>query len=138
MHNNYYFYLSSNDSKDKHPENSPDDFTIELPRSLTLNGDWEFCLKELTSPPASEILYICSDLCVESFACNTSYPILRVVSGGVSKNKRTLTFDDPYYVRVKTDRLGHLRIFIRGADLKPIHFKSGIVTCTLHLKRVLS
>jgi hypothetical protein len=135
MHNNYYVYLKSNDSKDNHPENLPSDFTVELPRPLSLDGDWVCCLKEITFPPASEVLYICSDLCVESFACDTSYPILRVVASG-SKKKRTLNFEDPYYVRVKNDRLQHLRIFIRGVDLKPFNYQSGIVTCTLHLKRI--
>jgi hypothetical protein len=137
MENSYYLYLTSEDSTDRHPENSPSDFTVELPRPLSLTGDWECCLKELCAPPGFEVLYVCSDLCLESFACDTSYPVLRVVYGSTkSKKKSSLTFDNPYYVRVYTDRLHRLRIFIRGERLEPISFKSGTVTCTLHLTRV--
>jgi hypothetical protein len=88
MENNYYLYLTSEDSTDIPPENSPSDFTVELPRSLSLDGDWECCLKELCAPPGSEVLYVCSDLCLESFACDTSYPVLRVVSGTTKSTKK--------------------------------------------------
>jgi hypothetical protein len=135
MDTSYYLHLKSNDSKDVHPQNTPGDFTIELPRTLYLCGKWECSLKEVVLSSNASIVYVCSDLCVESFACDTAYPILRVITHK-SKRTTTLTFNDPHYIKVNTRTLERLRIFIRGSELKPITTSSAIVYCTLHLKRV--
>jgi hypothetical protein len=136
MEANFYLYLTSEDSRNAHRANTNIDFTIELPRTLYLDGEWECSLKEVTfSLPNPNILYVCSDLCVESFACDTSYPILRVVPN-VKPNLTSLTFNDSYYVGVNKRRLEQLRIFIRGEKLTSVTTKTGIVYCTIHLKRV--
>jgi len=134
MEANYYLYLTSEDSKKVHPDNTNVDFTIELPRTLYLDGVWECCLKDVTfSSPNANIVYVCSDLCVESFASDTSYPILRTVPN-IEPTTTSLTFNDSHYVRVNKLSLGRLRIFIRGDKLLPT--KTGIYYCTIHLKRV--
>jgi hypothetical protein len=136
MEANYYLYLTYDDSRNVHPDNKNADFSVELPRTLYLDGDWECCLKDVTfSSPSPNILYVCSDLCVESFAHDTSYPILRCIPN-IVPNSTSLTFSESYYVRVNKRSLGRLRIFIRGDKLVPITTGTGIVYCTIHLKRV--
>jgi hypothetical protein len=126
MDTSYYLYLKSNDSKNV-PQNTPGDFTIELPRTLHLSSEWECSLKEVISSSRTNTVYVCSDLCVESFACGTAYPILRVIHNKSKQTSTTLTFIDPYYVTVNKPRLDRLRIFIRGSELTPTTTKSDIV-----------
>jgi hypothetical protein len=129
MEANYYLYLTYEDSRNVHPDNTNIDFTIELPRTLYLDGEWDCCLKDVTfSSPNPNIVYVCSDLCVESFACDTSYPILRVVPS-IEPNSISLTFSDSYYIRVHKRSLGLIRIFIRGDKL--LTTKTGIAYCTI-------
>ena len=134
----FYVYLSSKDSRDKHPENVPDDFIVELPRTLTLEGDWECSLREIklsNSIEKEEELFVCTDVCEESFACDTYTPILRVVSTTRKTKTMTKMFTDPFYVRVKQDRFQDIRIFIRGGRLKTTIIMTGTLTCTLHYRK---
>jgi hypothetical protein len=80
MEANYYLYLTCEDSRNVHPDNTNVDFMIELPRTLYLDGEWKCCLKDVTfSSPNPNIVYVCFDLCMVYFARDTSYPILRVI-----------------------------------------------------------
>ena len=136
MGNEYYFYITSDDSKEQHPENKGSDFTVELTKSINLEGDWECSLKQVgfSSDIDTDILYICSDLCEESLACGSFYPVLRVVSNKTKKTWRSLTFNDPYYVRLRGQSIQRIRIFLRGVQLAPVTLDT-LLTCTLHLRK---
>ena len=139
MEDSQYLFLSSEDSKEKHPGNGPEDFTIELPRPLTLEGNWVCGVREVKFPNSidTNTIYICTDICQESLVCDTYSPVIRMVNISSAKaTKKTLTFTDPFYVKVKRDRLQRLRIFIRGERLRPTQITNGVLSCTIHLKRI--
>lgn len=55
-----YLYLAN----DRHLGSTATDFTVELPRSLNLEGEWECALLELaTKNLKSDVLYVCTDVC---------------------------------------------------------------------------
>lgn len=130
-------YLTNTDSIDKHPENTPSDFTVELSRPIFLDGDWECALREVRflGDVGEKYIYVCADLCEDSFVCDTVYPVLRKVSRPFKKKTITSIYANPLYVAVKRDLLQSIRIFIRGERLKTTHFESGSLECTLHLTK---
>lgn len=139
MAESHYLFVSNEDSKLTHPGNTPDDFTVELPRPLNLDGHWVCGLKEIyvSNKVNTGKVYVCTDLCQESLVCDTYTPVLRVIHKAVATRDTALTFDDPYYVKVQRERLQRLRIFTRGDKLSTIKFKSnGHCSCTIHLKRI--
>lgn len=132
----HYLFLSSDFSKIQHPANKPEDFTVELPQPYVLSGQWSCALKEIQIPVEDDIVYVCSDMCCESYAENTMVPILRALQKPKGKNLMTFfLFNDPSYVPIKPAVLNRVRIFIRGSELKRLQLRSMTVRCTLHLKR---
>lgn len=129
--------VSSSDlSKDRFLSNQPGDFTVELPHSYELEGQWMCGLKEIQISLREDIVYVCSDMCGDPYADNTMLPVLRAFQK--HKGKSVLTyfhFDDPMYVKIKSTVLNRIRIFIRGSQLHHPNITSPIVRCTLHLKR---
>ncbi|OOZ37152.1 hypothetical protein BOW52_10365 [Solemya elarraichensis gill symbiont] len=133
----HYLFLSSQNCKDLRPNNIASDFTVELPQPYTLEGVWECGLKEIDVSLKEEMMYVCSDICRESYAENTLLPVLRLLPNEVKGKKREtyLVFEDPFYVRIKADTLTRVRIFIRGGRLQHIDSDSSTTRCTLHLRK---
>ena len=132
----HYLFLSSDSSKAQFPANAPGDFTIELPLPYDLQGQWMCGLKDISISVGEDVLYVCSDICEESYAEDTMIPILRALQS--SKGKKTqpyFHFDDPMYVKIKPNVLTRLRIFIRDSKLESPTLQDPIVRCILHLKR---
>lgn len=46
----FYMTLLSNSSMDYHPQNKTSSFTVQIPRYLTLEGDWTVGLAEIQYP----------------------------------------------------------------------------------------
>ena len=132
--NNHYLFLSSNDSKDEYPDNMSTEFTIELPRVYTLEGQWECALAEIEPNVNTDTLYVCADLCQESYAENTMIPVLRRLRN-IKKGKKPFEFPVLYYVPVKKTHIDRIRIFIRGGKLQLIAKDKTITRCVLHLRR---
>lgn len=82
----HYLYLSSDFSETQYPTNESVDFTVELPQPYILSGQWTCALKEIQIPLEEEIVYVCSDICCESYAENTMVPILRALQKPKGKN----------------------------------------------------
>ena len=138
MEREFYLFLNSQNSKDLHPENVSTDFTIDLPRAYSLEGDWECALKEIEVSLKEDTLIVCSDICRESYAENTMLPVLRVLRNASTKGRKRETyflFNDPFYVKVKADVLNSVRLFIRGRQLLTIDGDKSNVRCTLHLRK---
>lgn len=132
----HYLFLHSDLSKDRYPSNQPGDFTVEFPYPYELQGQWVCGLKEIRISLREEVLYVCSDVCDESYAENTMLPVLRALQK--PKGKSVLTyfhFDNPMYVKVTPTSLKRIRIFIRGSQLRQPNITDPIVRCTLHLKK---
>ena len=131
---NHYLFISSQDAQDLHPENTSTDFTIELPRTYELTGDWEVALKEIELRIKEDLVYICSDICEESYVHGTLVPILQSARRERKVNV-VFQFIDPYYLPVRVSTLNKVRIIIRGRDLKPLPKDKTVVYCTLHLRQ---
>ena len=132
----HFLFLSSHLSKDQYPFNELFDFTVELPHPYELNGQWVCGLKEIQLSLRDDIVYVCSDICEESYAENTMIPVLRTLQK--PKGKGVLSyflFDNPIYVKIKPSVMNRVRIFIRGSQLKEANIKGSNVRCTLHLKK---
>jgi hypothetical protein len=138
MDSEHYLFLSSDDSKDRHPGNTVDDFTVELPRPLKLEGRWVCGLKEVlfSNKLPTGTVYVCADLCQDSLVCDTYAPVLRVVRKSITRSGTVRIFDDPFYVEVRSDHLQRFRIFLRGDRLNPLPSRSaGQFFCTIHLRK---
>ena len=68
--NHYYLYLSHDEGI--HPQDSANDFTIELPSELQLKGNWYCGLTEINfrSKELIKNIYLCADICQDSFVKN--------------------------------------------------------------------
>jgi len=132
----HYLFLTSDSSKDQYPGNVSGDFTIALPHPYDLTGRWVCGLKEIQIIIGDSVMYVCSDMCVESYAENTMVPVLRALQKPKGKNKLTyFSFENPMYVEIKPTILNRVRVFIRGSGLERVNIKDASVSCTLHLKK---
>ena len=56
---NIYLFLSSDDSKNYHPDNVAHSFTVELPERVNLDGNWMIALCDIyTEDLINETLFI--------------------------------------------------------------------------------
>ena len=134
----HYLYISSEDSRIQRPDNTSTEFTVELPRTYLLDGTWECSLKEFSTTLTEDLIYVCTNICQESYVENTLYPVLRAIDNSKTRKRAGMTnftFADPFYVKVKIDVMNRLTLFIRGPELKPPKGSNGIVRCTLHLRK---
>lgn len=123
-----YFFISSDDSKDLYPGNTGNNFVIELPSVVKLEGDnWYCALTEIKFEDLSEPLLVCSDICEESYVRGRKLPILRVVY-------ESSRFDAPYYHRVNRKDLQRIHIRVLDSNLKPVLALQEL-HCTLHLTK---
>ena len=133
-----YLFVSSGDSRSTHENNVAGDFTVNLPRPHHLCGSWECALKEITFVPdfetSTDRIYVCTDLVEDSYVKNTSLSVLRSIDVGFDENRVDLTFESPFYFKMRQEELRQFRIFLLDGDLKPCRFKIDRLYCTLHLR----
>ena len=138
--NNFYLFLSSQDSLDVRKNNSSSDFWIQLPKTFSLDGQWLCCLKQVSFTcdfkPKTQRLYLCSDIVEESYVRNTLLPVVRNIEiYNESKNYLTEKFEDGTYLPVNVTHLTSVRVYLRDSDLKPVQFDSNNLHCLLHFKK---
>lgn len=128
----YLFFKHSNSTAD-HPYNCGTDFTVELPKTLYLDGRWECGIIDIYTNIPTDHMYICCNICGESYAENTLFPVLRAVNrNGASES---MTFATPIYVPITSDVIKRIRIYIRGDNLTELPLSSSdALRCTLHLR----
>jgi hypothetical protein len=132
---NVYLFLASDHSLLTHVNNTAGDFVVELPRRYRLDGSWESAISEITFVSEFEQLtdriYVCADMIDDSYVRRTTLPILRSIDLDTD-TKVDLSFNPLCYIKVQTDELRRIRIFIRDRNLKPSRFKFDRLYCTLH------
>jgi hypothetical protein len=136
---NFYVYLSSDDSITFFPNNKPNNFTLNLGRSINLEGKWVCALKEVNcyiNEKLPKILYILCDCCDQSYARNTYMSILRTVAIDVSEGLFIEEFSDAFYKPLSTSNISTVTISIRGEDGADADFNSKVFKCILHFKRI--
>jgi hypothetical protein len=141
MRMDVYLYLSSADSPVIHRDNTPLDFTTELPQPIELKGSWECALLDFqltgVSPPfdpSFDPICVCSDICHESCVGDVQLPILRRLSFKGRKKESVFRLEHPPYVRVTRDQLTRIRLFITNPTQTAPAVTTGKLTCTLHLR----
>ena len=127
-----YVYLKSTDSIDIHQANSTYVFTVELPTSLTFDGNW-YCALLYCSQPKREDHVILCDILEDSIIHGTLRPVLRKVKAKVEE------FDLLHYVRVNAQSTSRLALRVLKADtlLPPNPAPpNSVVSMCLHFKKL--
>lgn len=134
----HYLFLASSDSQAIHPMNSARDFIVELPNTLQLKGAWECALVDIQLSGVSSSglsLYICTDLCEETYGANKHQPILRSISVKGRSKSYFIQLTHLAYMRLKRDQVRRLRVFIKEPGTVIDSFVCEHLTCTLHLRK---
>ena len=123
-----YIYASWDDSKYLHPENKANDFLIDFPNTLNLEGEWYIALSDAkVKGRTKKSIFVLSDACDESYAKGNKYPILRRL------DENTSYFDNLRFVKVIKQQIQRIRIWILTEDWKEADISD--FKCTLCLKR---
>lgn len=68
---------------------------------------------------------------------DTEAPLLRTFNlGGNWGEERNLIFTNPYYIRLNTDELSIIHLYVLTEVGDPIVFNAGILTITLHFREI--
>lgn len=137
----YFLFLSSADSKEWFPQNNAQCFTIKLPTPLKLDGNWKCALTEIAfTPKFSENIpkeiYICTKIVQDSYAVNSSLPLLRKLIIPDSSFQLQWAFPQNFYIEVSQEEIQYLKIYIKDQNLQNPSFLKEPLTCTLHLCKV--
>jgi len=135
-----YIYLSSNQSDGYFTANDTATFRVKLPKTIHLsdNSEWCIAILDIDLPRFSDgyktdYITINSPICEPSIVCNTLSPILdRVYFWYVSKGK-PISFVTPRYVPLTVNVLDIIDVYLRDSAGNAPSFKTGHLTCTLHL-----
>jgi hypothetical protein len=137
---NTYIYLSSSDSSKAYPNNTPGSFTVNIPYTLNLKGQWSASLLDIsinlsTADESATIFATCSIL-VNSYVNEQMCKILRQISLR-KKSKHRQTFSHPQYITIdNSGDINAINITILDAEtLLPTLLPIEKVSCTLHIKR---
>ena len=106
---------------------------------MQLDGYWTVALTEFTteswdSNKKSREVFICCDICEETFVGGKDMPLLRRVFLG-EKKENNIIYKLPYYVPVKIGPLQQICIYITDKAGNFVSFLDGPVSITLHLKK---
>lgn len=130
--------LRSTDSSE-YFENKSNCFRIQLNKQVQLDGYWTIGLTEFTteswnSNKKSQEVFICCDMCEETFVGGKDMPLLRRVYLG-EKQETNIIYELPYYVPVKIGQLQQICIYITDREGNLVSFLDGPVSVTLHFKK---
>ena len=130
--------LSSTDSLD-YFDNKPNCFRIQLNKQVQLDGYWMVALTEFTtdswnSNKKLREVFICCDMCEETFVGGKDMPLLRRVYLD-EKPETNIIYNLPYYVPVKIGQLQQIYIYITDRAGNLVSFLDGPVNVTLHFKK---
>jgi hypothetical protein len=126
----FYVFLSSEDSHELYPDNTANYFTVNFKKSIQLNGDWSVGLAHMKCQFESvpSIAHIECDICGESYISNAYRPLLNVVYPKFRKYVNHFT--NVLYMPVTTNVFNKITISIRegGTCINTSY-------CVLHFKK---
>ena len=129
-----YLFLSSNDSLDYYTGNNPASFTVRLPESANLEGNWACALRDFQChPQTSSDLYVFCDVIQDSYVRDRKLPILQHIPRQENGGSVVQNYDTSICFRVTRPNLNSVSIYIKDATMKTPSFKAEPTTCTLHL-----
>ena len=138
MNRQIYINLSSEDDLERHPSNTPTDFTVTLSPFVILSAseNWTVAVAEIEFTANNlDPFYICSDLCASSPVGTTTLPLLRTVWPSVSGSSHVFPFNPPFYVAVRKLITDTIRIYLRDKNGAILSHTSQPTRVTLHLRR---
>ena len=129
----HYLFVSSNDSKNIHPNNNASEFWVELPTHLILRGQWEIALVEikLSSTELNDYAML-FDGCECSYINDSFRPVLRFLESGTMHR----IYNNPIYISVTRDMFERLHLILLPCDGIQSSLSTELLRCTLHLRRV--
>ena len=131
----HIFFVKSSDSLNVFPENSANDFTIELPEQLYLKGEWQCALHEIAfRDDISQDIVVGCDMVDNSIIADSKHQVLRVISRRNSV-VRYVSFSELLWIPVSRDQIKRFRIVIKDEQLRLATFLSGEVTCTVEIRK---
>jgi len=139
----FYIHLSSTDSEDVYPHNTPADFRVQLPERVRFQGVWQCALAEIQYLSESSItktiptcLWVSSNVCCASIVGNTKVPILRRLTSVLGTyTTYEYTLQHLHYYPVNLTELDVIHIYINTDDGKRASFLSGTLKVTLHFRQ---
>ena len=131
--------LSSTDSLEYFVDNKPHCFTVQLNKQIHLDGYWVVAMTECSTKSRKDSdkiteMYVCCEICQETFVGGKEMPLLRRVYLGKQKESNTI-YTLPYYIPMKTNQLHQIRIYITDRVGNLVSFLDGPVNITLHFKK---
>lgn len=121
----FYITLPSDASKDIYPNNEPGEFTVKLPRPITLNGQWEVGLQDIACTKWKHIQLNGEPIqytengtvkktnkLKENYErlqdyikdINDSFPVKNKITFGLSNHKVTVTLESGYAVKLRKEQ----------------------------------
>ena len=139
----FYIHLSSTDSEDTYPHNTPADFRVQLPERVRFHGIWQCALAEIqylseSSMPKtiSTNLWVSSNVCCASIVGNTKAPILRCLTSVLGTyTTYDYSLQHLHYYPVKLTEVDVIHIYINTDDGNKASFLSGTLKVTLHFRQ---
>jgi hypothetical protein len=113
-------------------------FTVNLPYTLNLEGDWKCAVLDFFLSPdnsesdSNQYIYILGDFCNTSFIRDKQIPILHKIS--LRDGLKQYTPSHLLYISLKQNSLTDFDLTFLDPSLRPVILtSSGIIECTLHL-----
>ena len=134
-----HIYVDSSACLEYFADNTATSFRVRLAKPLTLFGTWEAALIAIDIPNLAtdydtSYIDINCNICEESICNSTLHPVLCRLSKKEVKRGREIRFTRPSYVRLSTDEISVLQVYITDATQTKPSFRPGHSYCTLHIR----
>ena len=135
-----YIYVDSTACLDYFSDNTATAFRVKLAKPLILLGAWEVALTAIDIPnfsSAYDTAYvdINSNICEESICNSSLQPMLCRVSKKEIARGKEIRFPRPSYVRLNSEEISVLQVYMTDAGNGKPSFRSGHSYCTLHIRQ---
>lgn len=148
MSTQHFLYLSSDDSLNYFPGNSHSDFYVKMLNSSIFNDvslcgiiGFQFYDSVLVNnnPVTNNTqlnMYVCSDICQQSFVNDSMYPVLTRLSVKVNNDStlKEIEIQNPIYIPIVQYFNQNIHLYIKGDEDSRISLLKGPTKVTLHLK----
>ena len=132
MNKDLIVYASSRDSLNYFPDNSSNNFRIQLPEEIDTNQLTSCVLVEFQHPKTrAEQLIVYLDVCSHSIISGKKAAVLRKIS---NKLPNSFIFPEKLLIPTKPGRYNSLHFYIVDEYNNLVSFESGSVLCTLQFK----
>lgn len=136
----FTLFLSSNDSKDRFPQNEPFRFTIDFLRTYTLTGKWKVCLSDISYYRKKEegtfnALCVTCDIVKRAYIHDAYAPLLARVPTFRPQGREAVIISTPQYVDVIRSQFQYVEFTLRDEKLRYVSMDKPVFF-TIHFKKV--